>query len=240
MLKFIRIALLRHQMGRKNKLKRFAEVAAFPNVFEVDPAMESFLSNAEGMSEDLRGRWARRYFNNSNPVILELACGKGDYTVALAQDYPGKNFIGVDIKGARMWIGAKKALETDLKNAAFLRTRIEFIDRFFAPGEVSEIWITFPDPFEGKANRRLTSPPFLDRYRKFLKPDGVVHLKTDSDLLYEYTMEILTADPKCEILYSNDNIYKNPLDFPELEYKTYYEKKHLLDGRTIKYVRSKI
>ncbi|HUR31392.1 MAG TPA: tRNA (guanosine(46)-N7)-methyltransferase TrmB, partial [Saprospiraceae bacterium] len=162
-------------MGRKSKLRRFAEIATFTNVYEIDPAAESFIKNAEGMSRDLRGVWSSKHFNNNNPIVLELACGKGDYTVALAQDHPEQNFIGIDIKGARMWLGAKTALESGLKNVAFLRTRIEFIDRFFDHEEIDEIWITFPDPFEGKTTRRLTSPPFLDRYRKILQPGGIVH-----------------------------------------------------------------
>lgn len=224
-------------MGRKNKLKRFAEIATFPNVFEIDPANESFISNAEGISNDMRGQWAAKYFENDHPVILELACGKGDYTVAMAQAHPYINYIGVDIKGARIWIGARKALDHSLHNVAFLRTRIEFIDRFFAPGEISEIWITFPDPFEGKVNRRLTSPPFLERYRKILTRDGIIHLKTDSDLLYEFTLEVIEAAPRIELLYSHPDIYNEPLQFPELEHKTYYEKKHLAEGRKIKYVR---
>src|SRR6187549_1152561 len=187
-------------MGRKNKLRRFAEVASFPNVYEVDPAHESFLSNQEGLSKDLRGGWASAHFHNDNPVILELACGKGDYTVALGSDHRDTNYIGVDIKGARMWKGARTALENDLTNIAFLRTRIEFIDRFFSPGEVAEIWITFPDPFEGKITRRLTSAPFLERYRCILKPGGIMHLKTDSWLLYEFTLDVIHNDPRCRIL----------------------------------------
>lgn len=224
-------------MGRKSKLKRFAEIATFPNVYEIDPATESFISNAEGMSRDLRGLWAPTHFQNNHPVILELACGKGDYTVALARIHPEINFIGIDIKGARMWLGALTALENSLHNVAFLRTRIEFITRFFAQGEISEIWITFPDPYEGKANRRLTSPPFLDRYREILKPGGIVHLKSDSELLYEYTLEVIHADPGCKVLYAESDIYSHLLAFEELEHKTYYEKKHLKDGKTIKYIR---
>jgi len=224
-------------MGRKSKLRRFAEVATFPNVYEIDPAQESFISNQEGLSRDLRGQWADVHFHNHHPVILELACGKGDYTVALARDHADHNYIGVDIKGARMWRGARTALETGLSNVAFLRTRIEFIDRFFAPGEVSEIWITFPDPFEGKITRRLTSAPFLERYRKFLKPGGIVHLKTDSWLLYEFTLEVIHSDPRCNVLYAHPDIYSAPLDFEELNHKTYYEIKHLGAGRTIKYLR---
>ncbi len=222
----------------KSKLKRFAEIGLFPNVYEIDPTTESFISNAEGSSNDLRGLWAIKHFNNDRPVVLELACGKGDYTVALAKDHPEQNFIGVDIKGARMWLGASIALESSLHNVVFLRTRIEFIDRFFAVDEVSEIWITFPDPFEGKKSaRRLTSPPFLDRYRKILKPGGIVHLKSDSDLLYEFTLEVIESDPQCQLLYSHPNIYSIPLPFTELEHKTYYERKHLLAGRQIKYIR---
>jgi len=224
-------------MGRKNKLKRFAEVATFPNVYEIDPAQESFISNIEGVSKDLRGSWSARHFQNDHPIILELACGKGDYTIALAQDRPDQNYIGVDIKGARMWRGARTAIEASMHNVAFLRTRIEFIDRFFSVAEVSEIWITFPDPFEGKITRRLTSPPFLDRYRKILKPGGIIHLKTDSELLYEFTLEVIHADPHCRILYANPDIYSDLLDFNELEHKTYYEKKHLAEGKTIKYLR---
>lgn len=223
-------------MGRKSKLKRFAEVASFPNVFEVDPAQESFLTNQDGISKDLRGAWAANHFKNNHPLILELACGKGDYTVALARENPQNNYIGVDIKGARMWRGARTALETGLTNVAFLRTRIEFIERFFAPGEVSAIWITFPDPFEGKVTRRLMAAPFLERYRQILKPDGIIHLKTDSPLLYEFALEVISEDPRCKLLYANPDIYNAPLDFPELEHKTYYEIKHLGIGRTIKYV----
>ena len=224
-------------MGRKNKLKRFAEISSFPNVFEIDPAHESFISNAEGQSHDLRGLWGEKHFGNNHPTILELACGKGDYTVALALGHPELNFIGVDIKGARIWKGARTALEKSLHNVAFLRTRIEFIDRFFAPGEIAEIWITFPDPFEGKVTRRLTSPPFLDRYRRILKPGGIVHLKTDSELLYDFTKEVIHDDPKCHILYSNPDIYSTPLPFPELEHKTFYEIMHLAENKTIKYIR---
>lgn len=224
-------------MGRKNKLKRFAEISSFPNVYEIDPANESFISNAEGQSYDLRGLWGEKHFGNNHPIILELACGKGDYTVALAQDHPGLNFIGVDIKGARIWKGARMALEKSLNNVAFLRTRIEFIERFCAPGEIAEIWITFPDPFEGKVTRRLTSPPFLDRYRKIVKPGGIVHLKTDSDLLYDFTIEVIHNDPNCHILYSNPDIYSTTLAFPELEHKTFYEIMHLAENKKIKYIK---
>lgn len=223
-------------MGRKSKLKRFAEVAALPNVFEVDPAEPGLLYREAGHPLDLKGHW-RDHFGNGNPIVLELACGKGDYTLGLGREHPDKNFIGVDIKGARIWKGARAAIAEGLANVAFLRTRIEFIDRFFAPGEVAEIWITFPDPFENKPRRRLTSAPFLDRYRQFLKPGGIVHLKTDAWLLYEFTLETIHADPRCKVLYAHPDIYAMPLDYPELAHKTFYEISHLADGRTIKYIR---
>ena len=224
-------------MGRKSKLKRFAEVATFPNVYEIVPSQESFISNQEDVSRDLRGKWSTGHFLNDHPIVLELACGKGDYAVALARDRPDQNFIGIDIKGARMWKGARAALDSEMTNVAFLRTRIEFIDRFFAQGEVSEIWITFPDPFEGKITRRLTSHPFIERYRKILKPGGIIHLKTDSRLLYEFTLEVIHSDPRCHVLYAHPDIYSAPLAFSELEHKTYYEMKHLAEGKRIKYLR---
>lgn len=230
-------SLLLRPMGRKSKLKRFAEVASFPNVFEIIPDRESFLSNREGDIRDLRGQWSAMHFQNTHPLVLELACGKGDYTVALGQDFPLNNYIGVDIKGARIWKGARYAMERGLSNVAFLRTRIEFIDRFFAPAEVEAIWITFPDPFEGKVTRRLTSVPFIERYRRILKPGGIIHLKTDSPLLYEFTLDVIHQTPGCHVQYANPDIYRSPLDFPELAHKTYYEIKHLGIGRTIKYIR---
>lgn len=224
-------------MGRKSKLKRFAEVATFPNVFEIIPGEESFLTSQEGINLDLRGQWAKSHFHNDHPIILELACGKGDYTIALAHDHPAYNFIGVDIKGARIWKGARTALSSAMNNVAFLRTRIEFIDRFFTPAEVDSIWITFPDPFEGKITRRLTSVPFIERYRHILRPGGLIHLKTDSDLLYDFTLDVIHTTPGCQVMYANPNIYGSPVAFPELHHKTYYEIKHLGAGRTIKYIR---
>jgi tRNA (guanine-N7-)-methyltransferase len=224
-------------MGRKNKLKRFADVATFPNVFELTGREEFLVSNGEGEARDMKGKWAREYFRNNHPLILELACGKGEYTLALASRDPSHNFIGVDIKGARIWKGARRGLEDKVLNAAFLRTRIEFIEHYFAPGEVESIWITFPDPFEGKTNRRLTSSPFLDRYRKILKPGGTINLKTDSELLYEFTLEVIHADPQCNLIYNNADIYNGPLYDPILEQKTYYELKHLAGGKKITYIK---
>lgn len=224
-------------MGRKSKLRRFAEIATFPNVFEKDPAGDSSLRNAEGVHYDLRARWAKGFFKNTNPIVLELACGKGDYTIALAKDDPDTNYIGVDIKGARMWKGAKHAIESSLRNVAFLRTRIEFIDAFFGPDEVSEIWITFPDPFAKKPTRRLTSPPFLDRYRKFLTKEGIVHLKTDSRLLYDYTLDVIYQDAGCKLIYANPDIYADALEYEALRHQTFYEKKHLAAEKKITYLR---
>jgi len=224
-------------MGRKNKLKRFADVATFSNVFEIVEGERAIVTNGEGDARDMKGKWASQYFQNNHPLILELACGKGEYTLALAQRDVSHNFIGVDIKGARIWKGARRGLDEKISNAAFLRTRIEFIEYFFSPGEVESIWITFPDPFAGKPNRRLTSVPFLERYRKFLKPGGSIHLKTDSELLYEFTLEVIDADPRCKIIYSNPDIYSGPLYDPILEQKTYYELKHLAEGKKITYVK---
>jgi len=224
-------------MGRKNKLKRFADVATFSNVFEIVEGERAIVTNGEGDARDMKGKWASQYFQNNHPLILELACGKGEYTLALAQRDVSHNFIGVDIKGARIWKGARRGLDEKISNAAFLRTRIEFIEYFFSPGEVESIWITFPDPFAGKPNRRLTSVPFLERYRKFLTPGGYIHLKTDSELLYEFTLEVVDADPRCKIIYSNPDIYSGPLYDPILEQKTYYELKHLAEGKKITYVK---
>jgi tRNA (guanine-N7-)-methyltransferase len=190
----------------------------------------------------LKGHWCERHFNNSNPLTLELACGRGEYTVGLAERFPGRNFVGVDIKGARIWKGAKAALEMGLPNAAFLRTRIEMIGQFFEAGEVDEIWITFPDPFlqNSKANRRLTSQPFLDRYRGILKKGGLVHLKTDEGALYDFSLLTLSQQEVFALEYSDSDIYAKPLPLPELELKTYYERQHLAQGKTIKYLRFKL
>lgn len=226
-------------MSKRNKLQKFAELLTFPNVYENFDPRRPELIGLGGMPVSLRGRWAEAHFKNDHPITLELACGRGEYTLGLARRYPGRNFIGVDIKGARIWKGAKIALDEGLENAAFLRTRIEQIALFFAPGEISEIWITFPDPFlkKGKANRRLTAPGFLKSYRQILKEGGQVHLKTDSPPLYEFTLEVLAEEPAVHLLYQNDDIYAGSLPVPELELKTYYEKMHLEDGRKIKYVR---
>ncbi len=165
----------------KGKLAKFADMASYPHVFEYP------FSVVEDVPFEMRGRWREDFFKNDNPIVLELGCGRGEYAVGLARRYPDRNFIGVDIKGARMWSGATEALNEGLKNVAFLRTNIEIIDRFFAPGEVQEIWLTFSDPQMKKASKRLTSTYFLQRYRRFLEDRGIINLKTDSNFLFTYT-----------------------------------------------------
>lgn len=226
-------------MASRNKLQKFAENLSFHNVFEnFDPKNQTLLG-LNGIETDISSGWNNFYFKNLNPLILELACGRGEYCLALANNNPETNYIGVDVKGARIWKGAKQAIDSGLANIAFLRTRIENIGSFFKENEIDEIWITFPDPFlkNSKSNRRLTSPAFLDRYRNILKNKGIVHLKTDSQELFEYTLEILKGIDFVTILYYNENIYSDKLEFQELEIKTYYEKMHLEDNRKIKYIR---
>ena len=198
------------------KLKKFAENETFRCLLQPDA---SAILNKEPGSKALRlndhaikGRWGQEMFGNDHPIVLELGCGKGDYTIALAERHPEINYIGVDIKGARLWKGAKYATENALPNVAFLRTRIEFIDAFFGPGEVAEIWLTFSDPqLRGSENARLSSPLFLERYRHFLPPGGIIHLKTDSRYLYEYTQAVCQVNDLNVIAYGTD-IYKEGLD----------------------------
>ena len=225
-------------MAKRNKLQKFAELASIPFVFQCFSYKDKKLYNSEQEVVDLKGNWGRDVFKNTNPIVLELACGRGEYSVALASSYPEKNFIGVDIKGARLWKGATIAQREGLKNIAFLRCRIELIDHFFAAEEVSEIWITFPDPFlrDAKENRRLTASPFLEKYRNLLAPEAICHLKTDNAPLYEFTLETLEKE-KATVMYDHDDIYSGPLYCPELEIKTYYERQHLANGLTIKYIR---
>jgi len=226
-------------MSRRNKLLKFSELLTFPNVYENFSYENPTLIGQNGLTEELKGNWNVHHFKNDQPITLELACGRGEYALQLAANYPSRNFIGVDIKGARIWKGATNALEQNLVNVAFLRTRIELIEKFFGPNEIDEIWITFPDPFlkKGKDNRRLTAIPFLHRYKNILSKDGVIHLKTDSPELYEFSMEKLTAANFVNIQETNEDIYANELPIPELDYKTYYEKMHLAIGRKIRYVR---
>lgn len=224
-------------MATRNKLQKFAELLRMPNVYECFDFMNPELTGLNGTIVDLKGRWAEKHFGNQHPITLELACGRGEYTVDLARQYPDRNFIGVDIKGARIWKGAGIALEEKLDNAAFLRTRIEAIQQFFAAGEVAEIWITFPDPFRKKANRRLTAPLFLERYQRILAPGGKIHLKTDSRELHDWSKDILANQPAVTMEYVDHDIYAKPLPLPELATETYYERMHKNLGKTITYLR---
>jgi tRNA (guanine-N7-)-methyltransferase len=226
----------------KNKLKKFSELLNLPHVYENFDQNSAELHRHGDVIANMKGNWRTDHFDNNNPLILELACGRGEYTEALAEAYPDINFIGVDIKGARIWKGATNTMAKGLHNAAFLRTRIEQINRFFDKDEVDGIWITFPDPFlrDSKKNKRLTSARFLDLYQNIIKPSATIHLKTDDTTLYEFTLDTLSEYDGAHILYHNADIYAEPLMFDELKYKTYYEKNHLADGRIIKYIRFKI
>ena len=208
----------------------------FSNVFQCG-ARELLPSN---QIHPMAGHWRDNYFHNDHPIVLELGCGRGEYTVGLAQKYPNKNFIGIDIKGARMWAGARVAEQAGMHNVAFLRTNIEIITSFFAPDEVDEIWITFCDPQMKNATKRLTSTYFMQRYQKIVKPNGLIHLKTDSPFLYTYTTEMLRLNPY-PIRCSTDDLYANSLDSNELfadarALQTHYEKQWLDRGLSIKFI----
>ena len=223
-------------MGSKNKLKRFKENETFPNV--VQPERQDILSN----SFPLKGKWAKEFFKNENPIVLELGCGKGEYSVNLAKEYPGKNFIGVDIKGARLWRGAKTALEDNLHNVGFLRTQIELLDLVFERNEVDEIWITFPDPQikYKRTKHRLTNKQFLELYRKILVPNGIIHLKTDSEFMHGYTLGLLHGLGHT-IEYSHHDVYGNEYSPAEVtSIQTYYEGQYLEEGKKITYIRFKL
>jgi len=214
----------------KNKLKKFNEMDAFPNVFQYP------FSVLKEKRFDLKSNWHKKYFNNENPIVLELGCGKGEYTVGLAKMFPNKNFIGIDIKGARMWTGAKEAIESNLPNVAFIRTHIELITHFFAEKEVSEIWITFPDPQMSKVNKRLTSTRFMHLYRQLLVPEGIIHLKTDSRFLYTYTKEMVAIN-KLNVLADTDNLYQSDVANDILSIRTFYESQWIERGINIKYLK---
>lgn len=209
----------------KNKLKRFAEMADFPNTFQY--------------KKEMKGNWDKSFFNNGNRIVLELACGRGEYTIGLAQRNDRVNFIGIDLKGARLWRGAKTAVENNMKHVAFLRTQIEDLESYFDKDEVSEIWITFPDPFlkEAKSKKRLTSPRFIDIYRKIMPKGSGVNLKTDSTELFDYTLETLKElNIKPEMVYSD--VYEQAQDFEVLVgIQTTYENRWLKEGKKIKFIR---
>ena len=215
----------------KNKLKKFDQIASFDHV--VQPEFEE----VHNKDYKLKGKWGSDFFKNDNPIVLELGCGRGEYTVGLSEMYPDKNIIGIDIKGARLWRGALSTHEEGLSNAGFIRTRIEFIDSFFAENEISEIWITFPDPQlkSRRSKKRLTAPRFLSMYSKMLKVDGTVNLKTDSQILHEYTKELCDIN-KFSVLESDNDIYAKSVS-KELQIKTTYEKIFLEEGLPITYLR---
>lgn len=219
-------------MSGKDKIRKFRENEGFKCL--IQPPMDTVFNKAH----PLKGRWGETVFGNSNPIVLELGCGKGEYTIALAERFPETNYIGTDIKGARLWTGAKYVTEHNIPNAAFLRTRIEFIDSLFGPGEVSEIWLTFSDPQPHKPRKRLSSPLFIERYSRFLKPDGIIHLKTDSLALHEYTLEVIRGNGH-RLLEADSDIYTSGLAErePLLSIKTFYEKMFLSRGMPITYVK---
>lgn len=223
----------------KNKLERFAENKDFDCL--IQPLSTDILQK----DFYLKGKWNSDFFDNPNPIVLELGCGKGEYAIGLSRIFPDQNFIGIDIKGARLWRGAKTVHEEQLPNVGFLRTRIDLCDRFFGKDEVNEIWLTFSDPQPKKERKRLTSPVFIERYRKFLKPGGIINVKTDSDLLYEYTLEQIKEN-KYELICENNDIYsgfadKQPEELQKiLSIRTYYESIWLDQKITIKYISFRI
>lgn len=221
----------------KGKLAKFAEMEEFENVFQYP------FSVIDNVPFDMKGHWREQYFKNDTPIVLELGCGKGEYTVELAKLYPEINFIGVDIKGARMWTGAKKALEEGQKNVAFLRTSIEIIDRFFAVDEVQEIWLTFSDPQMKNPHKRLTSTFFMNRYRKFLVDGGTIHLKTDSNFLFTYTRLMVELNRLPILLRTEDLYHTEGIDDETrkiLSIQTYYESMWIERGLNIKYLKFRL
>ena len=224
------------EVGSKNKLKRFSENETFTNVFQ--PTREEVV----GDQFPLKGKWNSDFFKNDNPIVLELGCGKGEYSVGLAERFPEKNFIGIDIKGARFWRGAKTAVESGMNNVAFVRTQIELINHIFAENEVSEIWITFPDPQikYKRTKHRMTNAEFLERYKKILKSSGFMHLKTDSEFMHGYTLGLLHGLGH-EVIYANHNIYKNegaPAEVTGIQ--TFYESQYLEVNKPITYIKFRI
>jgi tRNA (guanine-N7-)-methyltransferase len=217
----------------KGKLAKFADMATYDNVFQYP------YGALEHDGFPLRGHWHEEFFHNQNPIVLELGCGKGEYTVGLARLFPDMNFIGVDIKGARMWTGATEAVRNGMKNVAFIRTNIEIIDRFFAPDEVQEIWLTFSDPQMKKPTKRLTSTFFMERYRRFLVDGGIIHLKTDSNFLFTYTTYMVERN-RLPLLFRTEDLYHSPLSTqhsPLITLQTYYEQMWMERGLNIKYMK---
>lgn len=223
-------------MGSKNKLKRFRENDTFSNV--IQPTREEIVAN----KFPLKGKWNTDFFKNDAPIVLELGCGKGEYSVALAKKFPEKNFIGIDIKGARFWRGAKTAVEDEMNNVGFIRTQIELLEGLFAENEVSEIWITFPDPQikYKRTKHRMTNEAFLARYKKVLNAEGTIHLKTDSEFMHGYTLGLLHGAGH-EVLYANHDVYKNEGSPEEVtDIQTFYEQQYLEVNKAITYIHFKI
>ena len=218
----------------KNKLFKFAEMETFPHVFQC-----TYNDIQSGNGLNMKGLWNREVFHNNNPIILELGCGKGEYTIGLAERFPDKNYIGVDIKGARIWKGAKESFQRNMKNVAFLRTNIDILDYFFNPGEVSEIWITFPDPQMKKTRKRLTSATFLRKYSHLLGNDGLVHLNTDSYFMYTYTKAIVELN-HFPVEIATTDLYSEMKDNEILSIKTFYEQQWLSRGISIKYLKFRL
>ncbi|MDZ7743789.1 MAG: tRNA (guanosine(46)-N7)-methyltransferase TrmB [Bacteroidota bacterium] len=219
----------------KRKLNRFRENKEFDHLFEYNYA------SLRQKAFPLKGRWNQDFFNNELPIVLELGCGKGEYTVGLAEWYPKANFIGMDLKGARIWRGCKTVEEKRMKNIAFIRSRVDFLEEFFAENEISEIWITFPDPQiqSPRRKKRLTSPRFLGHYQKILKPGGIIHLKTDNSMFYEYTLNRI-KESGSKLLFASEDVYQS--DAPEAitSIQTFYEQMFLEEGKAIKYLKFKL
>jgi tRNA (guanine-N7-)-methyltransferase len=223
----------------KKKLKRFAEVATFSNTFQhmpTSPVLDDFI---------LKGKWRHEYFQNDRPIVLELGCGRGEYTIGLSRQFPEKNFIGIDLKGARIWKGAKEAIETDLKNVAFIRARVDKIEKLFSAQEADELWITFPDPQlqKPKEHKRLTSPDFIAKYKEILREGGIVHLKTDNRPFYDYTLEVVKR-LNLKLIFATDDLYgkSHEFPFPEglLSIRTFYENMFMEKGFNICYCQFRI
>ncbi|NOT38515.1 MAG: tRNA (guanosine(46)-N7)-methyltransferase TrmB [Saprospiraceae bacterium] len=227
-------------MSNRSKLEKFADNKKFSNVFENNSYEQPQLFSGFNTIVDYKGKWSKEYFKNNYKLVLELACGRGEYSLGLHNLYSDINIIGVDIKGARIWKGASHSLHEKMNRVAFIRTKIELITNFFGEGEVEEIWITFPDPFPrpGKSNKRLISPFYLGLYEKILKKGSILHLKTDDDNLYNFGIESLQQSPKFTIITQNNDIYSKPLENEALSIKTYYERMHLQNGKTIKYIQA--
>ena len=222
-------------MGSKNKLKRFNQNLTFPNV--IQPSREELIEN----KFSLKGNWRKDFFKNENPIVLELGCGKGEYSVYLAKENLHKNFIGIDLKGARLWAGAKESLILELKNVAFIRAQIELVSDLFSENEIDEIWITFPDPQikYKRTKHRLTNPQFLAKYKNILKPEGFIHLKTDSEYMHGYTLGLLQG-MGIEVAYAHHDLYTNPYAPKEASaVQTYYEKIYLEENKPITYLKFK-